>query len=64
MHQLVAMYAQDTHRAPMVPFTIQQAHHVMQRHATCRAKDCPRKAAAFQVLIDAGRMKPDASRPR
>ncbi|MBF6464771.1 hypothetical protein IU427_06175 [Nocardia beijingensis] len=41
---------------------IHEAHMTMQRHRGCRADECPRKAAARQVLISAGRMKPDTSR--
>ncbi|WP_454195351.1 hypothetical protein [Nocardia sp. Marseille-Q1738] len=39
-----------------------EAHATMQRHRECRVQDCPRKAAARQTLIEAGRMKPDTSR--
>ncbi|MEU1548801.1 hypothetical protein [Nocardia asiatica] len=48
----------------MLPFSITQAHDVMQIHVACRAKHCARKAAARQVLIDSGRMVPDPSRPQ
>jgi len=56
MHQLVGMVRQEIHQAPTIPFSIEQAHLVMQSHVACRAKRCPRKAAAQLVLVDAGRM--------
>lgn len=56
MSQLVAQVEQEAHQAPTVPFTIDQAHRVMQFHVACRAKRCPRKAAAQLALVDAGRM--------
>ncbi len=56
MYQLIALCDAGAHQAPMLPFTIAQAHEIMQIHIACRAKQCPRKAAAQQILIDAGRM--------
>lgn len=50
------------HEAPDRPLSVREAHATMQRHRECRADECPRKAAARRTLIDAGRMKPDASR--
>ncbi|MGQ4597071.1 hypothetical protein [Nocardia sp. R6R-6] len=50
------------HEAPEHPLSVPEAHATMQRHRGCRADGCPRKAAARQALIDAGRMVPDASR--
>ncbi|WP_330228666.1 hypothetical protein OHA40_21410 [Nocardia sp. NBC_00508] len=50
------------HEAPDLPFSVPQAHATMQRHRECQVQDCPRKAAARQTLIEAGRMKPDTSR--
>lgn len=50
------------HEAPDHPLTSPEAHLTMQRHRDCRTDQCPRKAAARQVLIDTGRMKPDTSR--
>jgi hypothetical protein len=47
--------------APLSPFTIPQAHRVMQLH---RDHDCPRKHAAFTALVAAGRITPDSTRPR
>ncbi|MBB5915107.1 hypothetical protein BJY24_003974 [Nocardia transvalensis] len=51
-----------THAPPGRPFTIPQAHRVMQLHKACRREDCPRKRAAYQTLRDAGRLKPDSGR--
>ncbi|MER7450954.1 hypothetical protein ABTW96_11790 [Nocardia beijingensis] len=64
IYQLIALCDAATHQAPMRPFSIGQAHDVMQIHVACRAKHCARKAAARQVLIDSGRMVPDPGRPR
>lgn len=50
------------HEAPDRPLSVKDAHMTMQRHRGCHAQDCPRKDAARQALIAAGRMKPDASR--
>ncbi|MDE1669121.1 MULTISPECIES: hypothetical protein [Nocardia] len=63
MNQLIALF-DAAHQAPSKPFTVGRAHEVMQIHVACRAKHCARKAAARQVLIDAGRMVPDTSRPQ
>jgi hypothetical protein len=46
------------HEAPSIPFTVSQAHHVMQRHRKCRRGKCPRKDAAWMTLVDAGRIRP------
>ncbi|NKY25531.1 MULTISPECIES: hypothetical protein [Nocardia] len=64
IHQLANMTEQETHLAPDAPFTVRQAHTVMQFHVACRAKKCPRKAAALQALSDAGRVVPSTSKPR
>ncbi|MEU2035565.1 hypothetical protein [Nocardia amamiensis] len=50
------------HEAPDHPLSVPEAHATMQRHRECRVQDCPRKAAARQTLIEAGRMRPDTSR--
>lgn len=50
------------HEAPEHPLSVPEAHQTMQHHRQCCADQCPRKAAARQVLIDAGRMRPDTSR--
>ncbi|WP_280381677.1 hypothetical protein [Nocardia wallacei] len=64
MHQTLTLTEQETHQAPRVPFTLAQAHSVMQYHVACRATRCPRKAAALQVLVEAGCVVPDLSKPR
>lgn len=63
-HRLISLCDIDTHRAPAVPFTVAEAHAIMQIHLECQAFECARKAAAFQVLVEAGRLKPDAGRGR
>ncbi|MFQ6327897.1 hypothetical protein ACLMAL_17400 [Nocardia sp. CWNU-33] len=50
------------HEVPNQPLSVSEAHWTMQRHRGCRVDECPRKAAARHALINAGRMKPDASR--
>ncbi|WP_216908258.1 hypothetical protein OG225_30080 [Nocardia sp. NBC_01377] len=52
------------HDSPAAPFSIEQAHTVMQSHCGCRADDCSRKAAAFRALVEAGRIVPDARADR
>jgi hypothetical protein len=37
---------------------------VMQFHIACRAIRCPRKAAALGVLIEAGHVVADPTKPR
>ncbi|MGQ4618109.1 hypothetical protein [Nocardia sp. R7R-8] len=64
LYQLIAMTHQEAHQPPSVPFTIDQAHLVMQLHVACRARRCPRKAAALDALIEAGRLISDATKPR
>ncbi|WP_280410287.1 hypothetical protein [Nocardia brasiliensis] len=64
IYQLVAMCGEEAHQAPYAPLIVGQAHDVMQINVGCRAKHCPRKAAALQVLIDAGRVKPSPNKLR
>ncbi len=64
MSQLVAMFDETSHKAPEAPFTIEQARTVMQFHIAYRAIRCPRKAAAFQVLAEAGRLVPSTTHPQ
>ncbi|MBL1077430.1 hypothetical protein JK358_23790 [Nocardia sp. 2] len=47
-----------SHQAPDHELTVQEAHRTMQRHRDCPVAECPRKASAFRVLVDAGRIKP------
>lgn len=51
-----------SHDAPQHPLTVGQAHAYTQEHRNCPAAECPRKAAAMEVLVDAGRVVPP--RPR
>ncbi|WP_433678353.1 hypothetical protein [Nocardia sp. CA-119907] len=64
MHQTVALTKQETHQAPETPFSVDRAHLVVQFHVACRAKTCPRKAAALEVLAEAGRLVPSTTHPR
>ncbi|MGO4518949.1 hypothetical protein AB4Y89_24430 [Terriglobus sp. 2YAB30_2] len=64
MYQAVALCDPAAHRAPIVPFTVSQTHEIMQIHVACRAKHCPRKAAAQDTLIVAGRMVSSLTNPR
>ncbi|MEU6562633.1 hypothetical protein [Nocardia nova] len=50
------------HYAPARPLTVCRAHQEMQAHRACGRDLCPRKAAAFQVLVSEGRIVPDSSR--
>ncbi|WP_433523572.1 hypothetical protein ACQPZ2_43090 [Nocardia pseudovaccinii] len=47
------------HEAPERPFSIDQAHHAMQRHASCPLDSCARKRTAHKVLVEAGHIVPD-----
>ncbi|MFC8044084.1 hypothetical protein [Nocardia sp. NPDC057353] len=51
-----------THDAPAETFTADRAHREMQNHRDCLLNECARKAAAFQTLIEAGRVTPDSGR--
>lgn len=64
MYQLVALSDEAAHQVPAIPFTADQAHTVMRYHVACRAKRCPRKAAALQALAAAGRLVPSTRHPR
>ncbi len=46
------------HSAPPELPTPEQAHTVLQTHRACERWQCPRKAAAWNVLVDAGRIVP------
>lgn len=50
------------HAVPEAPLTTDQAHEIMRLHRECAAYYCPRKTAAFEALIAAGRIVPDSSR--
>ncbi len=46
------------HTAPPRPPDVPTAHLLMQQHVECSAAECPRKAAAYRVLVAAGRIVP------
>ncbi|GAA5044572.1 hypothetical protein [Nocardia callitridis] len=48
------------HAAPQVPYTVEQAHRVMQVRINCDIATCPDKYAAFWTMVDAGHATPDA----
>ncbi len=50
------------HAAPDEELTIEQAHRETQTHRNCLAEECPKKRAAFQRLVKAGRVVPDSAR--
>lgn len=50
------------HEAPYDPFTVPQAHRVMQQHRLCHREDCDRKNAAYRTLVEARRLRPDTGR--
>ncbi|WP_246011768.1 hypothetical protein [Nocardia mexicana] len=50
------------HEAPEEPMSVSDAHLAMQRHRGCRREECPRKRAAYQTLVEEGRLKPDSGR--
>ncbi|MFC8530169.1 hypothetical protein [Nocardia sp. NPDC057227] len=50
------------HDAPERRLSIPEAHQAVQRHRSCEAADCPRKAAALRVLVQSGRVVLDPRR--
>lgn len=50
------------HEAPDHPLSVPEAHQAMQRHYGCDRGDCPRKSAAWHVLVEAGKIAPDSHR--
>ncbi|WP_433622051.1 hypothetical protein [Nocardia sp. CA-120079] len=58
------MTEQEIHSTPEIPFSVDRAHLVVQFHIACRAMCCPRKAAALQVLAEAGRLVPSTTHQR
>ncbi|WP_278262724.1 hypothetical protein [Nocardia sp. AG03] len=46
------------HCAPSSLLTPEQAHTVLQVHRACERWQCPRKTAAWNVLVAAGRIVP------
>ncbi|WP_280269796.1 hypothetical protein [Nocardia wallacei] len=47
-----------SHGAPDHRLEVPEAHRTMQQHLDCTVADCPRKSAAYRVLVAAGRLKP------
>ncbi|MGV9638248.1 hypothetical protein ACWDO0_29090 [Nocardia rhamnosiphila] len=52
------------HSEPDTRLRIADAHHIMQTHLTCNPLDCPRKAAAFTLLVETGKLVPATRSPR
>ncbi|MEV0106243.1 hypothetical protein AB0H42_07860 [Nocardia sp. NPDC050799] len=52
------------HSEPDARLRIADAHRVMQTHLTCNPLDCPRKAAAFALLVETGKLVPATRSPR
>ncbi|MRH86191.1 hypothetical protein GFY24_01705 [Nocardia sp. SYP-A9097] len=61
-YTLLELIEMAGHAAPTDPLTVDQAHETMRLHRECSAYHCPRKMAAFDVLIEAGRIVPDSGR--
>jgi hypothetical protein len=59
LNRLDAALSGDRHAAPQRPYTVAQAHRVVREHVDCRARRCPAKAAAWDVLVEQGRVVPD-----
>ncbi|WP_024801025.1 hypothetical protein [Nocardia sp. BMG51109] len=51
-----------THEAPPYEPGVAGAHKIMQQHRACDREDCPRKRVAWQVLVEAGHIRPDSTR--
>lgn len=52
------------HEAPETPFSVAQAQLTMRRHRECNRGTCPRKSAAWQVLVDNNVIRPATRRVR
>ncbi|MBF6164979.1 hypothetical protein IU486_09360 [Streptomyces gardneri] len=52
------------HEAPEHVMGVMEAQMTMQQHRACRVGECPRKSTAWQALVEAGRIRPDAGRRR
>lgn len=55
---------EDRHSEPDGRLPPAEAHRIMQAHLTCNPLDCPRKAAAFTRLVEAGELIPASRSPR
>jgi hypothetical protein len=47
-----------SHSAPERALTLPEAWHEVGLHRTCNRDNCPRKSAAYQVLVVAGKIRP------
>lgn len=63
-YSLLELIELAAHTAPSAPLSTDRAHEVMRLHRECPARECPRKAAAFRVLVAAGCIAPDSGRRR
>ncbi|WP_218019607.1 hypothetical protein, partial [Nocardia flavorosea] len=52
------------HSEPETRLRVADAHRIMQAHRACNPLDCPRKAAAFALLADTGKLVPATRSPR
>ncbi|WP_280459715.1 hypothetical protein [Nocardia carnea] len=52
------------HSEPDTRLRIADAQRIMQTHRTCNPLNCPRKAAAFALLIETGKLVPAGRSPR
>ncbi|WP_280435981.1 hypothetical protein [Nocardia carnea] len=52
------------HSEPNTGLRIADAHRIMQAHRACNPLNCPRKAAAFALLAETGRLVPATRSPR
>lgn len=52
------------HAAPDYPVTVGEAHALMQLYRDCDHELCPAKARAYVVLVDAGKLVPEARSSR
>ncbi|GAA5045453.1 hypothetical protein [Nocardia callitridis] len=48
----------ECHAAPQVPYTVEQAHRVLQVRINCDIATCSDKHAAFWTMVDSGRATP------
>lgn len=52
------------HSEPDTRLRVADAHRIMQAHRSCNPLNCPRKAAAFALLAETGRLVPATRSPR
>ncbi|MGO4649588.1 hypothetical protein AB4305_32340 [Nocardia sp. 2YAB30] len=50
--------APEPHAAPVRPYSVDNAHWVMQDHIDCDTDSCHAKRAAFRTLVEAGHVTP------